>query len=63
MIRKAALCYYVCFEYDFNKVQNVVIQNETITFIALIILIVSICILFLIYINNLSKENDEIDFL
>ena len=62
MIRKAALCYYVCFEYDFNKVQNVAIQNETITFIALIILIVSICILFLIYINNLSKENDEIDF-
>ena len=62
MIRKAALCYYVCFKYDFNKVQNVAIQNETITFIGLIILIVSICILFLIYINNLSKENDEIDF-
>ena len=62
IIRKAALCYYVCFKNDFKRVKNVVIKNETFIFIVLIFLIVSICLLFLVYINNLSKENDEIDF-
>ncbi len=62
IIRKAALCYYVSFKRDFKRVKKVVVKNEIFAFVALYILIFSICFLFIIYVNKLSKENDQIDF-
>ena len=62
IIRKASLCYYVSFKRDFKRVKNVVVKNEILAFVALYILIFSMCCLYLIYVNKLSKENDQIDF-
>jgi hypothetical protein len=62
IIRKASLCYYVSFKRDFKRVKNVVVKNEILAFVALYILIFSMCCLYLIYVNKLSKENNQIDF-